>query len=435
MLQKGKFVYKLFWMTPIISIYLYMIYICNVHLNDILKKSIRYNTSQYKWDINDDHHTIKKSRSHEEEIQEKMDLINKEQHVNNQDIFDPMEENKPLLIIVVQTHNRSEYLQLLINSLSKAEGINQTLIIFSHDLWDDTINKMVKAIHFAKTLQIFFPFSIQTHPNVFPGTSPNDCPRDIGKDEAKRINCNNAEWPDQYGHYREAHLVQVKHHWWWKANHVFDQLQVCKNYDGPILLLEEDLYVTVDFLNVLATMEGHRNSNYPNYDFLCIGENQLDKTKKNYQNTYNKVILTHWSNPICNWGMAFNRNVWTKLQACYKFYCMFDEYDWDWSILHVSTTCLKEKLKAMIVMLPRVFHIGECGIHFKKTKCDIDEVKIKINKRVKTLHPYLHPSQLIINKFQVNPTAKIQRGYGGWADKRDQLLCLNISNTTFLEHL
>ena len=138
-----------------------------------------------------------------------MELINKEQHVNNIDIFGSLNENKPQLIIVIQIHNRSEYLQLLINSLSTAKGINQTLIIFSHDLWDDTINNMVQSVNFAKTLQIFYPFSIQTHPGVFPGTSPNDCPRDIGIDEAKRINCTNAEWPDQYGHYREARLVQV----------------------------------------------------------------------------------------------------------------------------------------------------------------------------------------------------------------------------------
>ena len=89
----------------------------------------------------------------------------------------------------------------------------------------------------------------------------------------------------------------------------------------------------------------------------------------------------------------------------------------------------------MIVMLPRLFHIGECGIHFKKTKCDIDEVKRKVDGRVKELHPYLNPSELIINKFQVNPNARTQKGYGGWADRRDQLLCLNIRNTTFFEHL
>ena len=30
--------------------------------------------------------------------------------------------------------------------------------------------------------------------------------------------CLNAEYPDQYGHYREADYTMTKHHWWWKVN-------------------------------------------------------------------------------------------------------------------------------------------------------------------------------------------------------------------------
>ncbi len=31
--------------------------------------------------------------------------------------------------------------------------------------------------------------------------------------------CNNAPYPDKYGHYREVSIVQIKHHWWWKVNY------------------------------------------------------------------------------------------------------------------------------------------------------------------------------------------------------------------------
>lgn len=34
---------------------------------------------------------------------------------------------------------------------------------------------------------------------------------------AKRSGCNNADHPDQYGHYREAKFTMTKHHWWWKV--------------------------------------------------------------------------------------------------------------------------------------------------------------------------------------------------------------------------
>ena len=34
---------------------------------------------------------------------------------------------------------------------------------------------------------------------------------------AQAMNCTNAEHPDTYGHYREAKITAVKHHWWWKV--------------------------------------------------------------------------------------------------------------------------------------------------------------------------------------------------------------------------
>jgi hypothetical protein len=49
---------------------------------------------------------------------------------------------------------------------------------------------------------------------------------------AKEMLCNNALYPDLYGHYREAKFTQTKHHWWWKANRVFSQLEVTRNHTG-----------------------------------------------------------------------------------------------------------------------------------------------------------------------------------------------------------
>ena len=82
------------------------------------------------------------------------------------------------VILVVQVHNRVAYLRHLISSLSLVTSIHTTLIIFSHDVWDEQINTLVRSIDFTATLQIFYPYSIQTHPNIFPGPSHSDCPRD-----------------------------------------------------------------------------------------------------------------------------------------------------------------------------------------------------------------------------------------------------------------
>lgn len=100
---------------------------------------------------------------------------------------------------------------------------------------------------------------MQTHEHEFPGEDPNDCQRNIKRDQlvfqqflllfqiksfaydfnclfvslrAILQQCNNAYYPDSYGHYREAKFVQTKHHWWWKANRVFDQLEVTRHHTG-----------------------------------------------------------------------------------------------------------------------------------------------------------------------------------------------------------
>lgn len=52
-----------------------------------------------------------------------------------------------------------------------------------------------------------------------------------------KIHCINAKNPDHNGIYRKANIAQTKHHWWWKVNTVFDQLQVVKNYTGKCYLI------------------------------------------------------------------------------------------------------------------------------------------------------------------------------------------------------
>ena len=66
--------------------------------------------------------------------------------------------------------------------------------------------------------------------------------------------CVNAEWPDKYGHYREAKYTQTKHHWWWKVNHVIDQMTITRKHSGYFMFLEEDHYVVPDIFHVLNKM-------------------------------------------------------------------------------------------------------------------------------------------------------------------------------------
>ena len=47
-------------------------------------------------------------------------------------------------LILSQVHNREGYLRQLVNSLSAARHIENTLLVFSHDVWDEQINTLVR---------------------------------------------------------------------------------------------------------------------------------------------------------------------------------------------------------------------------------------------------------------------------------------------------
>lgn len=53
-----------------------------------------------------------------------------------------------------QVHDRIEYLRYLISSLEKAIGIENALLIFSHDVRDNEINKLVQSVRFCRVMQV-----------------------------------------------------------------------------------------------------------------------------------------------------------------------------------------------------------------------------------------------------------------------------------------
>ena len=120
------------------------------------------------------------------EILEKIYQANREQKINNLNKFGPTTEET--VVIVVQVHKRRNYLSHLIQSLSLSAGLEKTLLIFSHDVWEEEINDLVRSISFARTTQIFFPLSLQTHRTVFPGQASGDCPRDLSRGDRNSIN-------------------------------------------------------------------------------------------------------------------------------------------------------------------------------------------------------------------------------------------------------
>ena len=71
----------------------------------------------------------------------------------NLDLF-PLKEDR--VNIVLYVHNRPEYLRLVVDSLSAVEGINETLLVVSHDGFYEEMNAIVESIKFCQVSSVSF---------------------------------------------------------------------------------------------------------------------------------------------------------------------------------------------------------------------------------------------------------------------------------------
>ncbi|MFH4984879.1 hypothetical protein AB6A40_011588 [Gnathostoma spinigerum] len=76
-----------------------------------------------------------------------IEFLNENYEVLNTDKFGPAHEART--IIVVQVHKRIEYLNYLISTLERANGIEDTLLVFSHDYSSTSINSLIRSIRFC----------------------------------------------------------------------------------------------------------------------------------------------------------------------------------------------------------------------------------------------------------------------------------------------
>lgn len=357
------------------------------------------------------------------EIRKEIDHINQEQYVNNLDKFGLVIGSESI-VIVVQVHNRVDHLRHLITSLSKVRGIENVLMIMSHDLYSHELNDLVRGISFCPVLQIFFPYSQQIYHNRFPGEDSNDCPRDIKREQAIEKKCNNAEHPDKYGHYREAKYCQTKHHWIWKLRFMFEEILLLDGYEGHVLLLEDDYYVTEDILFTLQMMQNVRDKDCSDCQMLVLGNYEKSQ---DYKAHGGKVERAYWISSKHNMGMTFTKHLWSEIKKCGKEFCEHDDYNWDWTLQHISMKCIPNKIKLLKIKATRVFHIGECGMHTKSKNCDPSPKVNQVETQLAQNKQYLF-SNTISCDGDARYKLRDPKPNGGWGDIRDHNMCLSLLN-------
>ncbi len=134
-----KLIYILKWISLIIIVLLVWLHLRLNYSNKshISRESLPISVNQMKQIIND---------------------MNEKQKVLNYEIYGPLKEKD--IVIIVQVHNRVQYLLALIKSLEQTKHINEVLIVFSHDIYDNQINSIINSIKFCKVSHTLFAFII-----------------------------------------------------------------------------------------------------------------------------------------------------------------------------------------------------------------------------------------------------------------------------------
>lgn len=102
-------------------------------------------------------------------LRQEVALANEKQTIRNLDKFD-LNFDESAIVIVVQVHNRSDYLRHLVASLSRSKDIGDVLLIFSHDVYSMELNEIIEKIdfclvclHLSSTSFRYFTLCVRTH--------------------------------------------------------------------------------------------------------------------------------------------------------------------------------------------------------------------------------------------------------------------------------
>lgn len=324
---------------------------------------------------------------------------------------------KDHITIVLYVHNRPKYLQAVVESLSKVEGISETLLIVSHDGYFEEMNKIVESIKFCQMKQIFAPYSPHVFLDSFPGVSSGDCK---DKDDATKKRC--AGNPDQYGNHRSPKIVSLKHHWWWMMNTVWDGLKETKGQSGHILFIEEDHYIFPNAYRNLQMLTALKPLKCPD----CYAANLAPSDVNSRGENFKSLVAERMGNI----GYSFNRTTWRKIHMKAREFCFFDDYNWDitmWATVYPSFGGPVYTLRG-----PRAsaVHFGKCGLHQghgdKKVCIDKGSVNVIVEDIDKVANIN---SKWNVHVYEHQPGYKAGfKGWGGWGDDRDHRLCLKFAD-------
>ena len=83
---------------------------------------------------------------------------------------------------VMVVHRRVEYLRVVLEAMSRVAGIEEVLLVVSHDGFFPEVDALIRAVTFCRVKQIYLPYSAHFNKEAYPALSPEDCPPFVPKD-------------------------------------------------------------------------------------------------------------------------------------------------------------------------------------------------------------------------------------------------------------
>jgi hypothetical protein len=336
-----------------------------------------------------------------EKVKERLSETLRNRVRSNTTSYLSVHKDAPIVPFVYMVHKRQDYLKIAIDTLRDSDFDRKRVpLIISHD---GRVPEVVSYVEELKSefnvIQIFHPYSCLEHPDTFPGN-----------DES----LNAAYAGDHYGNKRNGMVTCCKHHFTWMIKTVYDMEFPGQNVSA-FAFFEEDYVVSptiyetiVSGLNLYDDL-----SNEDDY-FGIVLEGRVFKDAKF---TEGWDVKSFSSGPL-----VLTRDMWTRFVQNAKEYCTYDDYNWDWSIVHLMSEGLLP-YRVLFPTSPQVLHIGiDGGIHSGKLP------SWELFRMVQTSIPGpFHETKFVgtTKEFNDDQTAA-QEPYGGWGHPADHDHCLKL---------
>ena len=313
----------------------------------------------------------------------------------------------PIIPFVFMVYNRVDYLKQVIDSLRNSDFDRVRVpIIVSHD---GHVPEMIEYVQSLKgeflLTQVIHEFACHDHNNTFPG---NDVSLNVGYKG------------DSYGNKRSWQITCCKHHFTWMLKTVFN-LDIKAD---AFLFLEEDYSVAKNIYENILTASDLLLNGVDKDDLFGI---TLDPTDGNAAPDKSSFVDGWFVRGFVSGPMVLTRNIWNKIQTNAKEFCQYDDYNWDWSLVHMMNVNL---IPGFVITSTKILvkHIGYDGMHG-------GSINVAKRKRMEesTLPTEFHGTSYFPLVKGATPLRK-PKAFGGWGHPMDQNHCMDTLTGTVTKH-